>query len=406
VTPGVAAVAEDPAVRRAWLVPFFAHTLLVQAITFVLRPTAIYRALELDVPTHWLGALGASFALVPLVLAVPTGLAADRWGERRVMLFGGLLTLAAAGCFIIVADSVRGLLAASVLLGTGHLGSVVGQQSMVANRTPSSSYDSAFGHYTFAASAGQAIGPGLILLFGGQAAIPDTRTIFAWAAGLGVVLVAVSFLLPPARGIARTAGAATGSVRSLLTRRGLVPALTVSCIVLSAVDISLVYLPALGAERDVSAGTIGVLLAVRAGASMVSRLFLGRLVSVLGRPLLLTSSVGISALGMALVPIPMPLVLLVALIAATGLGLGAGQPLTMSWLADATPPGLRGRAMSLRLTGNRLGQVVVPTAAGVLAAGAGATGVLWITAAALGLAAVVSRRVTSPPQSPPATADE
>ena len=175
---------------------------------------------------------------------------------------------------------------------------------------------------------------------------------------------------------------------------------------LSAVDISLVYLPALGAERDVSAGTIGVLLAVRAGASMVSRLFLGRLVSVLGRPLLLTSSVGISALGMALVPIPMPLVLLVALIAATGLGLGAGQPLTMSWLADATPPGLRGRAMSLRLTGNRLGQVVVPTAAGVLAAGAGATGVLWITAAALGLAAVVSRRVTSPPQFPPATADE
>ena len=117
MTPSVAAVAEDPAVRRAWLVPFFAHTLLVQAITFVLRPTAIYRALELDVPTHWLGALGASFALVPLVLAVPTGLAADRWGERRVMLFGGLLTLAAAGCFIIVADSVRGLLAASVLLG-------------------------------------------------------------------------------------------------------------------------------------------------------------------------------------------------------------------------------------------------------------------------------------------------
>ena len=56
----------------------------------------------------------------------------------------------------------------------------------------------------------------------------------------------------------------------------------------------------------------------------------------------------------------------------------------MSWLADSTPPGLRGRAMSLRLTGNRLGQVVVPTAAGVLAAGAGVAGVLWITAAALG----------------------
>jgi hypothetical protein len=36
------------------------------------------------------------------------------------MILGGLLTLTAAGCFIIFADSVGGLLAASVLLGTGH----------------------------------------------------------------------------------------------------------------------------------------------------------------------------------------------------------------------------------------------------------------------------------------------
>jgi hypothetical protein len=55
--------------------------------------------------------------------------------------------------------------------------------------------------------------------------------------------------------------------------------------------------------------------------------------------------------------------------------------------------------MSLRLTGNRLGQVVVPTAAGVLATGTGAAG-LWITASTLGVAAVVSRRVTSPPPDP------
>jgi hypothetical protein len=196
---------------------------------------------------------------------------------------------------------------------------------MVANRTLSSRYDSAFGHYTFAASAGQAIGPGLIVLFGGHAAIPDTDTIFDWAARLGVILVVVSFLLPRVSGAAKTAGAATGSVRSLLTRPGLVPALTVGCVVLLAVDISLVYLPALGAERNISSGPIGALLAIRAGSSMVSRLFLGRLVAVMGRPLLLTSSVGISALGIALVPIPMPLYLLVLLIAATNLGLGAGH---------------------------------------------------------------------------------
>ena len=35
------------------------------------------------------------------------------------------------------------------------------------------------------------------------------------------------------------------------------------------------------------------------------------------------------------------------------------------------PAGLRGRAMSLRLTGNRLGQVLIPSAVGAVAAGSG-----------------------------------
>jgi hypothetical protein len=68
----------------------------------------------------------------------------------------------------------------------------------------------------------------------------------------------------------------------------------------------------------------------------------------------------------------------------------------MSWLAEATPAGLRGRAMSLRLTGNRLGQVVVPSAAGLLAAGTGAAGVLVLTAASLTAAGVAAGRRPPP----------
>ena len=76
-----------------------------------------------------------------------------------------------------------------------------------------------------------------------------------------------------------------------------------------------------------------------------------------------------------------------------GLGLGVGQPLTMSWLAESTPPGLRGRAMSLRLTGNRAGQVVVPGAVGLLAAGLGTAGVLWLTAASLAWVGLAARKL-------------
>ncbi len=134
-------------------------------------------------PTHWLGALAASFAIVPLVLAVPSGHAVDRFGERRVMVVGSLLVLLSSAAFVLLADSVGGIVLASVVLGLGHLCSVVGQQAMVANGTPRERYDTAFGHYTFATSVGQAVGPGLIVLFGGEATIPRTSDIFLWATG-------------------------------------------------------------------------------------------------------------------------------------------------------------------------------------------------------------------------------
>jgi MFS family permease len=359
-----------------------------------MRPTSTYRTLELGVPATWLGVLSASFAIAPLVLAVPSGQAVDRLGERRVMLAGSILICLAAGVFVLLGGGVAGLVAGSVLLGVGHLCSVVGQQALVANGTATGRHDTAFGYYTFAASLGQALGPSLILLFGGTRTIPATGAIFLSSLGLAGVLLLVSLLVRPSgHGRTDTAAVEGDGVRTLLRRPGLLRALTVSCVVLAAVDITLVYLPALGTERGIASGTVGALLTLRAGASMASRLFLGRLSQRLGRRRLLLGSVALSAAGMALSVVPMPVWALAVVIVAVGLGLGAGQPLTMAWLAESTPPGLRGRAMSLRLTGNRLGQVLVPSAAGLLAAGTGAGGVLAFTAAGLAAAGVAARRL-------------
>jgi hypothetical protein len=102
---------------------------------------------------------------------------------------------------------------------------------------------------------------------------------------------------------------------------------------------------------------------------------------------------------MATMGLPLPGWVTAVLVVALGLGLGVGQPLTMSWLAETAPAGLRGRAMSLRLTGNRLGQVVIPSAVGAVAAGVGAAGVLGATALALGAVAAAARglRTGGPP---------
>ncbi|MER7164809.1 MFS transporter [Micromonospora sp. NPDC000207] len=380
-----------------------AHTVVVQAVTFMLRPASAYQALALDVPGTWLGLLGASFAVAPLALAVPAGHAVDRYGERRVVLAGSVLLATAGLGFLLFAGSIGGLVLASMVLGTGHLCAVVAQQALVANRTPAHRYDSAFGYYTFAASIGQALGPGLIVAFGGDQPIPDTRAIFVGATVVALPLLVTSALLRPSGHHHRTDGERpVGGVRDLLRQPGLRRALLVSCVVLAAVDVTLVYLPALGMERGIAAGSIGVLLALRAVASMVSRLLLGRLVAAFGRRTLLVGTVALSAVGLGLLLPPLPSWAMAVVVVVAGLGLGAGQPLTMSFLAEAAPPGSRGRAMSLRLTGNRLGQVLIPSVAGLLAAGAGAAGVLAFMAAGLAGVAMAATGLPLPRRDTPA----
>jgi MFS family permease len=369
------------------------HSALTQVVTFVLRPTSSYRAIELDVPAAWLGALTASFAVVPLLLAVPSGQATDRFGERRVMLVGSVLIALSAAVFLAEWGGAAGLVLGSVILGTGHLFSVVGQQAAVANTAGPGRFDTAFGFYTFAASLGQAIGPALITLLGGSGALPNTRPIFVVATVLGVLLVGSTVVLRIPVGAHSGSAAESGGMRTLLRLPGLVRALVISCVVLAAVDITLVYLPALGADRGMAAGFVGVLLTLRAVASMTSRFFLGRLVAWVGRRRLMIVSVALSAATMAAVAVPMPPVGTAVLGVLLGLGLGVGQPLTMSWLAEVAPAGLRGRAMSLRLTGNRLGQVLLPSAVGLVAAGVGAAGVLWATAGALAVVGAAARRL-------------
>lgn len=95
-------------------------------------------------------------------------------------------------------------------------------------------------------------------------------------------------------------------------------------------------------------------------------------------------SLVLSAAAPALAAIPLPVWLPFIVLAALGLGLRIGQPLTMSWLTAQAPAGQRGRAVALRLAGNRIGQVVLPSASGIVAAGVGAGGALLASAAVVG----------------------
>ena len=105
--------------------------------------------------------------------------------------------------------------------------------------------------------------------------------------------------------------------------------------------------------------------------------------------LMLVSLAVAAASVIALAVLPLPAMFVVMAVA--GVTLGVCQPMTMSWVAARATPGARGTAMSLRLLGNRVGQVVIPLAAGSMAVATGSAGVI----AAAGLTVAVSAAVVA-----------
>jgi MFS family permease len=151
-----------------------------------------------------------------------------------------------------------------------------------------------------------------------------------------------------------------------------------SVAVLSAADVFTAYLPVLGEQRGIGPAVIGALLAVRALFSLVSRIGIGTLVRRVGRLRLITISAVAAAAALAALSYTHDVVLLGVLCAVVGAGLGFGQPLSMTIVVQLVPDHVRATALAIRLTGNRLGQVAAPAAAGVVAGNAGAGAVFWL----------------------------
>ncbi|WP_116245581.1 MFS transporter [Nocardiopsis sp. FIRDI 009] len=371
----------------------FAHTALNVA-----RPLISYRTIAVGGDAVAVGLVTAAYALLPLLMAVPLGRATDR-ARRTAWIVGlGAAVLAAGSLLLAAATGLVALALASTVVGAGHLLCMIAGQGLVARFSPPEHMDRDFGWYTAAASLGQLAGPlisGAVLAdASGPQLLPATSTAL-WVACAMAVLGALGIL--PLLSLrspehAEQGSAPTVGAREILRGRRMTAALLASLSLLSAVDILTAYLPLIAESRGVSPAYVGVLLSLRAAASLVSRLCLPWLLARWSRGRLIVASTAVAGVSLALVAVPGggP-VLLGAVLTIGGFLLGLGQPLTMAEVATTAPPGARGSALALRIWGNRLGQVAIPAAAAGVAGSVGAPGALLVSAAVLFAAAVAAR---------------
>ncbi|MFJ8887326.1 MFS transporter [Streptomyces sp. NPDC102402] len=399
----------EPRPGRGWLLRLVIAFAFAQGAVSMARPAVSYRALSLGADERAIGVIAGVYALLPLFAAVPLGRRTDH-GRCAPLLPAGVV-LIGGGCVLSgTAGSLTALAVWSGVMGLGHLCFVIGAQSLVARQSAPAEQDRNFGHFTIGASLGQLVGPiaAGCLISERDGAMARTSTL---ALLVSAVVAAVSFTAlwriehrgaagPPRRSAGKV------PVGGILRTRGVPAGIFVSLAVLSATDILTAYLPVVGEHRGIAPATVGLLLSLRAAATIACRLVMTPLLRRTGRAALLSTTCLLGGLLCAAVALPVPVWVLAVMLAALGFCLGAGQPLSMTTVVQAAPAAARSTALALRLTGNRLGQVAAPASAGLIAGVAGTAapfvmlGALLIGAAGLALRGVRTEREGPAPAGP------
>ena len=378
------------------LIPLVLNSAIIQAVYAIMRVTTSYRAIELELPVIWLGVISAAFAILPIFLAVWVGRFMDRGNDAQACWIGAALMVVACAGFRYLAGSVTTLLLCTVLLGVSHLFMMASQQMLCIRCSGPGGRDAVFGNYLVASAIGQGLGPYIIAWSSGTATLPPTGRLFGSGLAISFVsLVTAAAMRPAPTHAAHEHAREVVPLRSLVQQRGLMAVLIASVVTITSQDLLVIYLPLLGAANAITARDIGTLLTVRSAFSLVSRMGYVRVIRLVGRGRLTLLSMLGASIGFACLALPIPLPAMFAAMTVMGFSLGIATTLSLTNVVDLASTAAMGTVMSLRITGNRIGQVAVPFIASLIAAATGVAGIFVIIALSLtasGAAVHFSRR--------------
>jgi MFS family permease len=317
----------------------------------------------------WVGLLTAMFNIIPAFVAIRMGRMVDRVPLRRPLVLGCVLM--ALGGAVAAIEPMLGVLAVcAATLGVGWMMLAAASQYAVGLLGGSANRVRAFSVMSMGFSVSSFLGP---LIAGFMIDHVSYRAAFGVLAVLPVV-AAIAFAsrwIKVPVGEPRAASAEDGGARELFGIPVLRNTLVTACFITVGWDLYNFMVPVLGSELKLTATQIGSVLSLFAVAVLVVRFFMPVLTRKLGERGVMITAMVIS--GMTFIAFAFahsyPLMLTLSFI--IGLGLGASQPIILSMLHDAAPPGRIGEVNGMRMTMISTSQWTMPLVFGMLSASTG-----------------------------------
>lgn len=319
-----------------------------------------------------IGLLVSAFSLLPAFLAVHIGKWIDRYGVKLLVLCGGS-ALFVSMVLPVLLPYLPVFIISQAILGMAFTIQAVALQKRAGS--VKAGMDQRIAMFSLYASLGAMLGPllgtflyersGFAFTYGANALLCLV------ALGAGVAVSRQTWNEQEAESIGSAEGADSGSVWGMLRQRELRNAVITSGLAISGKEIFAAYFPLMGEQMGMSPSAIGVLLSVMGATAMAVRFSQNRLVLRFGRGHVLTWSLYISGLIYIITPGVSWLAVLAVLIGVLGGSLGLGQPLSLAYAIQASPPERRGEVLGMRITFNRVSQMIIPALFGGIGGAAG-----------------------------------
>ena len=346
-------------------------------------------ALQLGASEATVGLLISLFALLPTFFSVSAGRLIDRAGPRRPLVWS-LVVLAASAALPFLFPRLEILYLSASLLGLSFMVVHIAMNSVFGAHGSPEQRALNFSYLALGFSISNFIGPlvaGYTIDFVGHARA------FAVLAAFPLVALALIWLRkrplprPEHVPLPKRAG-----VLDLLRIRGLRHTFFVSLLLATGWDLYTFIIPLYGARIGLSAASIGVILSTFALATLAVRTAMPWLIRKLKQWTVIFAALAISGTCYLLFPMAQSVPPLLVLSFVLGLGLGSAQPVIMSLLYTASPPGRQGEAVGLRTSLLNGSHTLIPLASGAGSAAVGMAPVFWVLATGLLAGAWFARR--------------
>lgn len=332
-------------------------------------------AIQLGASAFEIGLLIALSSVMQLFLGVAAGQASDRFGFRLPLLLGSLGgSVAMAMPFVF--PSLTGLYASRALTGMTFIFYMVSLQNLAASLDGPDKRATNLTTFSLGQAIAGLLGPVLVGFAIDHMGHRASYLLLAMLALLPVVALGVLRNRVPAANKAgkRDAGARTTDLLRIVPLRR---ALLTGAMIFAAGDLLNFYMPIYGHSIGLSASMIGIIIGAYSAAAFVVRLVMPRLLKLATEERLMTWCLVASGLTYLFFPLFQSAWILTVVSFLLGLALGCGQPLSMILIYERSPEHRTGESLGLRMSFNKVVQIGVPLAAGVLGSALGVLAVFW-----------------------------